>query len=165
MKGPKRWGGPSELAWLRLSNAQGILDRKGSMKEENLPSTGHSLHRCSENTDPLQGAAPQLEPQRHLQAYIHLAFSLQNHFWAAGNMLGAQIQYTNPARCCVADMLRQMSLEWEERSLLTSILMPGCRGRAPGRNWQNWKPTFHLRDRETEAQRPALSYLVSCRQS
>lgn len=116
-------GAQNGLAWLLLANEEGLLAYEGPEKEENLlPSKLPCFHRCSENTDLLQRAAPQLEPQRHLQAYIHLAVSLQNCFWAAGNTLGAQIKSINPARCCAADVLRQMSLEWGDRSLLTSVL-------------------------------------------
>lgn len=79
---------PSALARRLPANQQGLLDREGPAKGENLPSAGLSPHRALKHADPLRGAARQLEPQRHLQACSHLAFPLQNRFWAIANRAG-----------------------------------------------------------------------------
>lgn len=79
---------PSALARRLLANQQGLLDREGPAKGENLPSAGPRPHRALKRADPLRGAARQLEPQRHLQACSHLAVHLQNRFRAVANRAG-----------------------------------------------------------------------------
>lgn len=121
------------MAWLLLANKQGLLHCEGSRMEQNLPSALPSFHRYSENTVLLQRAAPQLEPQRHLQAHAHRAFSLQKClFGLQAVLLGVQSKPIKPVRCCIADVLQQMSFGGRKRSLITSILQPGWEGGVPG---------------------------------
>ena len=80
--------GAQEVRRPSASCQQGLLDREGPAKGENLPSAGPRPHRALKRADLLRGAARQLEPQRHLQACSHLAVPLQNRFWAAANRAG-----------------------------------------------------------------------------
>ena len=129
---------PGWAGWLLRANEQG-LPAWEAPRGDGTCQPGCQFPQRFWKHSPAPAAARHLEPQRRLQAPLHLASSLQNSTGEAGNKLGAPTRSTPARAWWVAAVLRWVSLEVGERSLL-SVLQPGGQGCAPGRNRQSWKP-------------------------
>lgn len=133
MKGPRRWGGPSGLAWLLPANKQGLLNCEGP----GWSKTCHQLYPGSKETLKIQSRSGERRHNWSHSATFRLAsalhFPYKTPLREAGDRLGAQSKSTTLPRCCVAHVLQQMGLGWREKSLITSVRQPGWQGRAPDR--------------------------------
>ena len=159
MKGPRRCGGRALLANRVCWTVRAPRKERTCPRRAQAPPSSETRRPAPRSSSATGAAAPPsgLQPPCSSPAKPFLGCSEPCR--------GTQTQSTNPARCCAAGMLRQMSLEWGEN--VTELRERGSQTvRAvlqadPDRGGSR----SSLSEMGKQPQRPALGYPVSCWQS